>query len=58
MQKQNCIICAWRANCAKRFSISDSGAHCPDFSRDVTIKNQDETDLPASNDSSKEPLQK
>ena len=35
---QNCLVCAWRANCAKRFSISDSGARCPDFSRDVSIK--------------------
>jgi len=54
MQQQNCVICAWRATCAKRFSVSDSGARCPDFSRDITIKDQDATDLPTSNDSSKE----
>lgn len=35
---QRCVVCAWRGNCAKRFSVSDSGARCPDFSRDVTIK--------------------
>lgn len=36
---QRCVICAWRANCAKRFSVSEGGARCPDFSRDVSIKN-------------------
>jgi hypothetical protein len=44
---QSCVICAWRANCAKRFSVSDGGARCPDFSRDVSIKHQpDESDVP------------
>ena len=41
---QNCLICAWRANCAKRFSIADSGARCPDFSRDVSIKLKSDDD--------------
>jgi len=54
MQRQNCVICAWRATCAKRFSVSDSGARCPDFSRDITIKDQDDADLSTTNDSSKE----
>ena len=35
---QSCLICAWRESCAKRFSISDGGSRCPDFSRDVSIK--------------------
>lgn len=35
---QNCLLCAWREQCAKRFRVSDGGAHCPDFSRDVAIK--------------------
>lgn len=35
---QICLVCAWRANCAKRFSIGDDATlHCPDFSRDVSI---------------------
>ena len=34
---QNCLLCAWRENCAKRFSVSDGGARCPDFSSDVSI---------------------
>jgi hypothetical protein len=40
MTVQHCVICAWRENCAKRFSIADGGARCPDFSRDVSIKVQ------------------
>jgi len=38
MSKQSCVICAWRQNCAKRFSVPDGGARCPDFSRDISIK--------------------
>lgn len=38
MNIQHCAICAWRETCAKRFCVTDSGRHCPDFSRDVTIK--------------------
>lgn len=34
-----CIVCAWRANCAKRFSMGDDATlHCPDFSEDVTLR--------------------
>lgn len=36
--KQHCVVCAWRENCAKKFRVTDGGAHCPDFTRDVTIK--------------------
>jgi len=33
-----CPLCAWRANCAKRFSRGDDASlHCPDFSEDVTL---------------------
>lgn len=42
MPRQNCAICAWRENCRKRFSVSDCGARCPDFSRDISIKSSDE----------------
>ncbi len=38
MSKQFCVICAWRETCAKKFSVPDGGAHCPDFTRDVSIK--------------------
>ncbi len=40
-EKQRCAVCAWRATCAKRFSVQDGGARCPDYSRDVTIKSDD-----------------
>lgn len=38
MPRQSCAVCAWRENCAKRFSIPDGGARCPDYSRDISIK--------------------
>ena len=38
MSRQSCAVCAWRESCNKRFSVSDSGARCPDFSRDISIK--------------------
>jgi len=37
-----CILCAWRANCAKRFSMGDDATlHCPDFTADVTLRQRD-----------------
>jgi len=35
---QCCAICAWRENCAKKFCVADGGARCPDFTRDVAIR--------------------
>ena len=41
---KSCLVCAWRANCAKRFSIGDDATlHCPDFSRDVLLDKQVDT---------------
>ncbi len=37
---QRCVVCAWRRDCSKRFCVPDGGAKCPDFTRDVTIRNQ------------------
>ncbi len=35
---QICLVCAWRANCKKRFSLGgDVTLHCPDFTRDVLL---------------------
>ncbi|MDD2897368.1 MAG: hypothetical protein PHI31_01525 [Desulfuromonadaceae bacterium] len=42
MSRQNCAVCAWRETCSKRFSIPDNGARCPDFSRDIRIKDVEE----------------
>ncbi|HPC46998.1 MAG TPA: hypothetical protein PLW83_03055 [Deltaproteobacteria bacterium] len=33
-----CPICAWRGDCNKKFKAG-AGVHCPDFSRDMSIKN-------------------
>lgn len=55
MPRQSCAVCAWRETCAKRFSITDGGARCPDFSRDVSIKDQDDTTPANANQPSKEP---
>lgn len=44
MSRQSCAVCAWRENCNKRFSVCDGGARCPDFSRDISIK---DTGIPA-----------
>ncbi len=34
-----CMVCAWRATCQKKFSISGRDMRCPDFTRDVTLGN-------------------
>jgi hypothetical protein len=39
---RRCVICAWRGECQKKFFVPDGGARCPDFTRDVTVKNPDE----------------
>lgn len=31
-----CLVCAWRKDCLKKFSFT--GGNCPDFTRDVSIK--------------------
>ncbi|TYO95688.1 hypothetical protein EDC39_11828 [Geothermobacter ehrlichii] len=34
-----CLICAWRANCVKRFTMGkDETLFCPDFTEDLTLK--------------------
>ena len=42
--KKYCLICAWRENCQKRFSIVTDASgcvRCPDYSRDLSIKDRD-----------------
>jgi hypothetical protein len=34
------VVCAWRVDCKKKFSISGRDIRCPDFSRDLTIKEE------------------
>ena len=42
MSRQSCLVCAWRENYNKRFSVCDGGARCPDFSRDISIRDSGE----------------
>ena len=38
-RRKTCLVCAWRANCAKRFSMGDQATlHCPDFCEDITLR--------------------
>jgi cytidylate kinase len=44
VEMQICGICAWRRECQKRFKLDkDSfiGSHCPDYTRDLSIKTKD-----------------
>ena len=34
---QLCAICAWRATCQKKFSVSGRDMRCADFTEDITI---------------------
>lgn len=41
VEKHICGICAWRKECQKRFKLSTDaflGSHCPDYTRDLSIK--------------------
>ena len=33
-----CAVCAWRAACQKKFSLSGKDVRCPDFVKDVSIQ--------------------
>ena len=37
-----CAVCAWRATCQKKFSISGKDMRCPDFVKDVSLKEETE----------------
>ena len=46
--KNICAVCAWRADCQKKFSMSGKNINCPDFSKDLLIsegKEDSETDI-------------
>jgi len=39
--QKTCLVCAWRANCQKRFNIgSEATLNCPDFSEDIALRRQ------------------
>ena len=48
VDKRYCAICAWRASCQKKFSVStgaDGNVHCPDYTRDMAIKDSEIEDV-------------
>ncbi|MCD6133297.1 MAG: hypothetical protein J7J16_03130 [Deltaproteobacteria bacterium] len=49
-EKSLCAICAWREVCKKRFLYKGIVLNCPDFVRDVTIKEEKEDNEDATED--------
>jgi hypothetical protein len=37
-----CSICAWRATCQKKFSVSGKDLRCAEFVKDIMIKEEPE----------------
>jgi hypothetical protein len=52
--RRECVICAWREKCAKKFN-SEKGvaAHCADFVRDQTLPAEEEQAVTHSRDHKK-----
>lgn len=42
MAKETCVICAWRATCNKKFSLSGREMRCSDFTLDVLAQQDEE----------------
>ena len=40
--RKQCSVCAWRADCTKKFKTEESNLHCADFTRDKTIPPEEE----------------
>lgn len=38
--KETCALCAWRETCQKKFSVSGRDVRCPEFARDLRIKEE------------------
>jgi len=49
-----CAVCAWRKDCAKKFSVSGRDVRCADFSRDLTIKDKEEQEKKPADEKDKE----
>lgn len=39
-KKDICVVCAWRANCQKKFSVSGKDLRCPDFVKDISLSEE------------------
>ncbi len=45
-----CVVCAWRKDCQKKFLRGqDTSVRCPDFTKDVSIKEGVESDVKKEN---------
>ena len=42
--KETCVLCAWRENCNKKFSVFGRDARCPDFLKDLSMKEDNTVD--------------
>jgi hypothetical protein len=42
--KNICVVCAWRASCQKKFSISGRDINCPDFVRDLSLPKEEDSE--------------
>ncbi len=47
MSEDICILCAWRATCQKKFSISGKDMKCADFVKDISISVEEKEKEPA-----------
>lgn len=47
-----CVVCAWRGTCQKKFSVSGRDAHCPDFTRDLSLGTGEDEPTPKDSGSS------
>lgn len=41
-ERNICAVCAWRASCNKKFSVSGKEIRCVDFVRDITLGSEEE----------------
>jgi hypothetical protein len=48
-ERSICAICAWRETCQKKFSLSGRDVNCPEYTRDISIKDTSETQENADN---------
>ncbi len=51
-ERKLCVICAWRENCKKKFSLGNQ-LHCPDFVKDLSIKGEKENETEDKRDNCK-----
>ncbi len=44
MSTNICMVCAWRATCQKKFSVSGKDFKCTDFVKDISIQTEKEAE--------------